>query len=557
MKRIILSLAVLFAFGWASAQTEWAKKAAKSVFTLKTFNAEGTLLASSNGFYIGENGEAVSNFAPFKGAARAVVIDAQGKEYPVKFMLGANDIYDVAKFRVDTKKSLPLAIASGSSSEGSSLWLLPYSAKKAPIPAEAKVTAVQKVDGDNDYYTVSVIPPDNTVSCPFLNTDGEVVGILQAPSAQSDSTQYALGASFARDLKITGLSINDPVLKSTSIPQDLPDELDQAILTLYVGASLLDSAAFNDKLNLFIEKFPSAPDAYVYKAQMATDAGKYAVADEMMGQALKVADKKEDVHYNYAKMIYHKLIYKPDSPYDKWTFDRAVSETDEAIKGADVDIYHTLKAQILFADKRYTEAAHIYADRIAKGSRTADMFFGEARCYEMTGDTAQCIALLDSAVATFSRPYLREAAPYLLARAQRLETAGKYRQAVNDYNDYEKLMSTMVNDNFYYIRSQAELKGHLFQQALNDLEKAISMSPRNTLYYAEKASLETRVGHYDEALATARQCIDIDPKLSDGYLFLGLAQCLKGDKTEGVKNLQKALDMGDPQAKGLIEKYGK
>ena len=47
------------------------------------------------------------------------------------------------------------------------------------------------------------------------------------------------------------------------------------------------------------------------------------------------------------------------------------------------------------------------------------------------------------------------------------------------------------------------------------------------------------------------------PDSSDGYLFLGLAQCLKGDKALGVVNLLKAKDLGDAQADVLIEKYGK
>jgi tetratricopeptide (TPR) repeat protein len=63
------------------------------------------------------------------------------------------------------------------------------------------------------------------------------------------------------------------------------------------------------------------------------------------------------------------------------------------------------------------------------------------------------------------------------------------------------------------------------------------------------------VGQYDEALATANECIAVDPNISDGYLFKGLAQCLKGNKAEGIPNLQKAKELGDPQAEGLIEKY--
>jgi tetratricopeptide (TPR) repeat protein len=81
------------------------------------------------------------------------------------------------------------------------------------------------------------------------------------------------------------------------------------------------------------------------------------------------------------------------------------------------------------------------------------------------------------------------------------------------------------------------------------------MNPQETLYYAEKASLEVRVGLFDDAIATSTESISINPEDSDGYLFLGLAQCLKGNKKEGIPNLQKAKDMGNTQAETLIEKY--
>jgi tetratricopeptide (TPR) repeat protein len=165
------------------------------------------------------------------------------------------------------------------------------------------------------------------------------------------------------------------------------------------------------------------------------------------------------------------------------------------------------------------------------------------------------LALVDSTMATFSRPYLKQAAPYLWTRANARMDAGKYRDAVSDMNDYEQLMGADLNANFYYIRHQAEVKGHLYQQALNDISRAITMEPRETLYYAEKASLEIRVGRTDDAIATAHECIAVDASGSDGYLFLGLAQCLKGNKAEGIPNLEKARELGDPQAERLIEKY--
>ena len=107
------------------------------------------------------------------------------------------------------------------------------------------------------------------------------------------------------------------------------------------------------------------------------------------------------------------------------------------------------------------------------------------------------------------------------------------------------------------MRSQVEVKARLYQQALNDLDKAIDKDSSVLLYRSEKASLQIRVRLIDEAIETATECIRLFPDSSDGYLFLGLAQCLKGDKALGVVNLLKAKDLGDAQADVLIEKYGK
>ena len=118
-------------------------------------------------------------------------------------------------------------------------------------------------------------------------------------------------------------------------------------------------------------------------------------------------------------------------------------------------------------------------------------------------------------------------------------------------------MISDIKGEFYYMRSQVEVKARLFQQALNDLDKAIDKSPDILLYRSEKASLQIRVRLFDDAIATASECVRLFPDASDGYLFLGLAQCLKGDKALGVVNLLKAKDLGDAQADALIEKYGK
>ena len=557
MKRIITILFAACVCCMASAQPDkWVKKASKAVFTLKTFNANDELIGSSNGFFITADGIAVSSYTPFRGASKAVIIDAMGKEYPVKSIIGANDTYDIAKFRVDASKCQTLRTAPAVG-ENTQLWLLPYNAKNGYSCTAATVKSVQKVQNDYDYYTLEGNGSENTVGCPYLNAAGDVVGIKQQSSSDDNATQYAVGATFATGLKMTGLSLNDAALKATSIKKELPDELDQAILTLYLASTIGDANSFVGLVDDFIEKFPQAPDGYSYKAQIMAAKDNYPEADKYMKLAIENATDKAEAHYNYAKMMYQNLLYFHDSASHAWTYEQALEEASQAVALDPQLAYVTQKAQLLFACKRYDDSFTTFQDAIAKGAHNAECFYGAARCKEQLKDTTAYIALLDSAVATFSQPYLKEAAPYIYARGQALAENGQYRLAVNDFNEYENLMISQINSEFYYIRSQVEVKGRLFQQALNDLDKAIEKSPSVLLYRSEKASLQIRVKLIDEAIETASECIRLFPDSSDGYLFLGLAQCLKGDKALGVVNLLKAKDLGDAQADTLIEKYGK
>ena len=552
MKRFLLILvAFQFALATSFAQPSWVKKATKSVFTLKTFDANGSLIASSNGFFTGTNGEAVSNYTPFKGASRALIIDAQGKEMQVVSIIGVNDMYDVVKFRV-AGNTQPLVLSKSIAPVGSNTWLLPYHEIKNL--KNGSIRKAETFQNDYAYYTVAMNMPETAVSCPLLNDAGEVIGLMQQPATSQDTLSYAVSAVFADSLKITGFGMNEASLQLTQIKKELPDDIKDATLILYLASSQQDSLTYATLVNDFIQKFPQAPDGYTYRAQLESNGGDFTAADNDMKKALQLAEKKDEAHFSFARLIYNKEIYQSAQPFEGWNLDRALSEVREAIKENSVSPYRQLEAHILFAQQKYDQAFDIYNELTTSDLRSAEVFYSAARCKELLKDTTTMLALMDSTINMFSKPYLKEAAPYLWARANARRNAGKYRDAINDMNEYENLMKATIDDNFYYVRHQTEIQGRLFQQALNDINRAIQMNPQETLYYAEKASLEVRVGLFDDAIATSTESISINPEDSDGYLFLGLAQCLKGNKKEGIPNLQKAKDMGNTQAETLIEK---
>ena len=500
---------------WAQA---WSKKAAQAVFTLKTFKSDGTLLGSANGVFVSENGEAVSCFTPFRGADRAVVIDAQGKEWPVETMIGASDMYDVAKFKVAAKK--PTALVTGTVASGATVWLLPYSVKKDPVCVSGTVSKAEQFQGSYNYYTLTLQAQEQQQGCPILNEEGQVVGLAQAAADQNSATSYAVSAPFAVSLHTNGLSMSDAALKTVHIPLAIPDKYDDALLALFMGASGMNAQQYADYVNRFIAHYPNATDGYVYRARLEVAANEFAKADEDMKKAVKVAETKDDdVHYQYAQLIYQKELLQSDHPYAEWSLQRALEESKLAYASNPQPVYRLQQAQILYSQKQYDEAYAVY-EELSKGDlRGPDIFLAAAQCKLQTGDKRAAIAQLDSAISTFSRPYVKTAAPYLRAHAQLSMELRRYQLAINDMNDL------------------------------------VALEPNSAELWAEKASYELRVNLFDEALKSAQEVLRLDPQSSDGYLMTGIVQCQKGNKQEGMQNLRKAQSLGNPQADTFLQKY--
>ena len=500
---------------WAQA---WSKKAAQAVFTLKTFKSDGTLLGSANGVFVSENGEAVSCFTPFRGADRAVVIDAQGKEWPVETMIGASDMYDVAKFKVAAKK--PTALVTGTVASGAAVWLLPYSVKKDPVCVSGTVSKAEQFQGSYNYYTLTLQAQEQQQGCPILNEEGQVVGLAQAAADQNSATSYAVSAPFAVSLHTNGLSMSDAALKTVHIPLAIPDKYDDALLALFMGASGMNAQQYADYVNRFIAHYPNATDGYVYRARLEVAANEFAKADEDMKKAVKVAETKDDdVHYQYAQLIYQKELLQSDHPYAEWSLQRALEESKLAYASNPQPVYRLQQAQILYSQKLYDEAYAVY-EELSKGDlRGPDIFLAAAQCKLQKDDKRAAIAQLDSAISTFSRPYVKTAAPYLRAHAQLSMELRRYQLAINDMNDL------------------------------------VALEPNSAELWAEKASYELRVNLFDEALKSAQEVLRLDPQSSDGYLMTGIVQCQKGNKQEGMQNLRKAQSLGNPQADTFLQKY--
>lgn len=552
MKKISLFIVSILVAAECLAQSGAVKKSADAVFVLTTFQKDGSILSTSNGVFVDSEGTAVSPWQPFVGAASAVVVDSKGNKHEVDAIVGANGIYDVAKFKIKGRASAYLQSVASTPTSGQQVWIVPN--KKSASPKSAKISGVETFMDKYSYYILNSDADEMQNGCPVVDDGGKVLGILNSSTTSLSVTDIGL----AKDFTSNGMAVTDGTLRQTDIRIALPTDEKQAQLALMLASDISGTDKYAATVDEFIKLFPKMNDGYYAGAVSSINRKDYAKAENLMQTALKVADKADEAHYNYARIILLARTNEQDEQAlpASWTFDKAISETKEAYDISPQFLYQQLEAQILYAKGEYQQAYDKFMELTRTPYKNGDLFYQAMLAKARTGgEDKELLSLLDSAIAVCDTPYTTIAAPYFLERAMQHDKMENYRSAMLDFYRYEAIMYPQLSAEFYYTRGQSELRGKLFQPALNDISHAIALDPGNALYWAELASLNLRVKKIEEAIVASEQCIKLAPESSEAYLILGISQAESGRKEEGLQNMAKAKELGNEQADKFMEKY--
>lgn len=514
MKRILFLFLLYLSFFSAAVSND---NPAKAMLNVITYAQDGTLLRSGYGFFISAEGHAVASYSLFKGATRAVVVDAKGKELSVSRILGANSTHDLVKFQVSpAKKIIPLFLSKNGAEEGSELKVVYYTTDKKDQPLSSKVVSATSYDGYK-YYDLTTPNVDKYFGSPLLDANDAVVGIVQKNVLDKAETACAIDARFLEELTINSVSALSSDLRNILIPKSLPANEQEALAYIYMlGRS--DSVAVATAMADFIAAYPQNVDVLVERAAFYASRADYEAAEEDYRAALQICEKNNwqakaaEVHYNYSKTIFvHSSLPRAK---ESWNIERALAEACMACDADTHALYRVQRADCYLAARKYSEAHTDYQSLAEGWMSTPEMYFRAARSLELSGgDSLQVITLLDSVVSRLPRPLNASSARYLLERAYRLMDVGQYRAAVFDMNDYEKAIGpNRLTPQFYYLRHRAELSARMYQQALDDIRRAVQLAPQEVAYHLEEAHLLLRVGLYEEAYVAAKAAQNLAPE---------------------------------------------
>lgn len=547
---------ILCAFTISAQQPKGLKKLRAAQVSVLAYTAGGEL-QQGQGTLISEDGIVVAQYDVMKGATRATVVDMAGNEHQVTEILGANGAYNIVRMRMEPgkKKNAYLTIAPQQPAEQAQVFIMPSEKADKNVPCTIDtVTHVEEFGDGFKYLTLTHEAGKRQANSPVLDQSGMLIGFVQMATKEGQPS-YVIDANYANSLKVKTMDAGNSDLNSIHIRKALPETEEDAISFIFL-TSKKDTAMYMDYVNRFIQLHPANTTGYTLKAEQEAELGQYAQAAATYETALKQEGTKADeLHYSWSKVIYN-LSMRPDyKQYDNWNLERALSEVQQAAAITPLPTYTMQQANCLYALKKYNEAGDKFLELTKTNMRTPQLFMYAAQCRQKSqADTAQVIALMDSALNCYSKPYPVDAANIILLRAKTLAGNGNLREAIAGYNDFEHLSGSNLTANFYYEREQMEVKCRMYAPALNDIEKAIKLSPREPLLHAEAAALNYRVGHNDQAISYARQAIALNEQFADAHRILGVCLLENGAKAEARKHLLRAKELGDALADGLLKK---
>ncbi len=209
---------------------------------------------------------------------------------------------------------------------------------------------------------------------------------------------------------------------------------------------------------------------------------------------------------------------------------------------------------------------------IGCGTRSSEYYREQANKLEKENKFKEAILLLDKGIEKDPKNINA-----LLDRAVDKSYTNKYKGAIDDYS---KVIELDPDNSLAFLnrgKNKERLEDH--KGAIADFDKAIN-TKGNELIYVDKVEdpyVETgfeydvkieeirfergiayyKIGNLKKAFDDFSFVIRKDYNLSDCYYWRGLIYLSYKMKDEGCKDLSKAMELGDPDAKDLLDKYCK
>lgn len=471
----------------------------QATFSVYTYDEYGTPSGSGSGFFIDQEGTAITNFHVLDGSTKAVIKTEDGTEYEIDQVLASDEKWDIIKFTVKNKTNSQfhfLEFAEKVVEQGDKVFNISAPLGLEHTVSEGIVSSLRN-DSHGDIIQITApISPGSSGSA-ILNEQGNVIAVATFQKQGGQNLNF--GVSIDTD-RFSKMNKNDFVKKYPN---------------------------FNKKDNFIILNIPNEGDGNVtlHALEFKTDATIAYFSYTNLDMAyenlaiwceLNIGDESFTIKDNDRNKKYH-----------------VVSSTigvDKA-NGTNVALASNYRFKVYFPaikDK-------LNNIDIATGTTTRDWRFSNI-CLEKYRET----------IAYDSEKYIKNYAYSTMHKGDLAEAKSIFNSILEENPEDVQALNAMGIIS-YVIDNKMD--------ALYYFTKSIDTHPNNTLGLHNRSFLYNNQKEFTKALDDISKVISIDPAQPDNYYFRALIYVELEKLEEAINDFSKALKSVDFKEESIIYFY--
>ncbi len=274
------------------------KKIEPSIIVVLTYDRDGKLLGQGSGFFINENGEAITNRHVLEGAVRAEVKTMDGRIYPIAKIIAEDQDGDILKIEVIIPKNEVhyLEISPTLPEVGEQVVVIGSPLGLEQTVSDGIVSAVRRIPIFGKIIQISAPISPGSSGSPVVNLKGEVIGVATFQMIEGQNLNFAIPGS--RIIEIgSGTPKNLSEWGDIQAKQTLPP----AKQYYSKGVSLMLTKKYAKAISDFehaIKEDPKFAEAYFNIGYCYDELGEHRRAVEAFKKAIQIKPDFIAAHYN-------------------------------------------------------------------------------------------------------------------------------------------------------------------------------------------------------------------------------------------------------------------
>lgn len=193
------------------------EKCSPAVFYIKILDINGITTKTGSGFFINQNGLAVTNYHVISNAAKAVISTSDGKEYNITGVYGFDKDKDYALIQVDGTGFKSLSMAdSDTVKTGAAAYAIGSPMGYKNTISVGIISSASRIIGDLPYIQTTAAISSGSSGGALLDASGNVIGITSMTAVGAQNINLAVPINLIKSVPTAALTTLQSLLPQTT-----------------------------------------------------------------------------------------------------------------------------------------------------------------------------------------------------------------------------------------------------------------------------------------------------------------------------------------------------